>query len=148
MVPQNIQNLVVTLGAKGHKVFFEKNVQHFNAPHVEEIISPSGAGDALTAAIAASILNNNKIIENNTYEQICEYVGVVLSQHCTYLRSSKKKIPYGLFSIWVFMFTASIICTIYCYFQNSELTIYLSFISVILAIGQIIRTEIENKKLL
>lgn len=145
MVPKNILNLVITLGAKGHLVLCENQIQIYEAPHIAEIISPTGAGDALTAAITVSVLENNEIIWDDCNKKICEYVGEAMTQHGSYLKPTRKKIPFKIMALWGGTLLAAIAATIYCLiFDPTNIALYLTIIGLIVAFGQVVRTEIRE----
>jgi len=146
MIPFNLSNLVITLGAKGHVIYSDGKITYFEAPHISEIVSTSGSGDALSAAIVSSISENNGVINwDDCNKKICEFVGEAITQHGTYLKPTRKGVPYKLVVTWGIIFFICIILALYCFFaDHSRLGLYLTIIGLIIAFGQIVRSEMKD----
>ena len=146
MIPKNMLNLVITLGCKGHIVYSNNNISFFKAPHISEVISTSGAGDALSAAIASCVLENNGEIDwNACNNRICEFVGKVITQQGTYLKPTRKRVSYKVILVWGITLFVCIGLITYCFLtDHTKLGLYLTIIGLVIAFGQIIRTEIKE----
>ena len=146
MIPKNLSNLVITLGAKGHLIYSNGEISFFEAPHISEVVSTSGAGDALSAAIVSSISDNDGVLNwNDCNKRICEFVGEAITQHGTYLKPTRKGVPYKLVVTWGIIFIICIFLALYCFFtDHSRLGLYLTIIGIIIAFGQIIRSEMKD----
>lgn len=145
MISANIRNLIITLGAKGYVIFSNGIKSCYPAPYVSEVISTSGAGDALAAAVASCIAETDTISWTQCNQVINEFVGEALTHKGTYLKPTRKKISYKIFVIWGATFSFCALASIYCFMLNKfDLALYLTILSLIIAFAQIIRTEMRE----
>ena len=141
-IPQNIKSLIITLASEGHYVFEDGRRIHFKAPYVADVLSTSGAGDALTASVAHQLSQNRSSDWSECNKVICEYVGECLTQKTTYLHPTKKKLPIKKLIIWGCVATAIVMTILTCHLcRMHDVGMILSIIGTILAFGQIFRGE-------
>lgn len=145
-IPHNINNLIITMGERGHYIFHDGKREHFEAPYVADVISTSGAGDALTAAIAQYISTYpDKFDWHECSKIIYEYVGECITQKTTYLHPTKRKLPVKSLVIWGVVAVAIIVTIIICNIcKMYDIGLILSIIGTILAFGQIFRGEFND----
>ena len=145
-IPPSIKNLIITCGEKGYFVYSQNEKARYPAPHITEIESTSAAGDALVAAIVRTLKSNTAFSWNICSKYINKYVSEALSQRCTYIKPTRKKKSYKALFIWLFVFLI-ILLTLATFVssENSDITILFAIISIILAIGQIIRSELMSE---
>lgn len=145
-VPHNIGNLIITIGKRGHYIYHNDIREHFEAPYVADIISTTGAGDALTAAIAQYISSSHDEIDwLQCNKIICEYVGECITQKSAYLHPTKRKLPIKSLIIWSLVVIAMVATVVVCNIcEMYDIGLILSIIGTILAFGQIFRGELKE----
>ena len=145
-IPNNIHHLIITLGERGHYIFHEGVRDHFEAPYVADVVSTSGAGDSLAAAVAHYIANRPETINWDECNKIIyEYIGECITQKSTYLHPTKRKLPVKMLLIWGAVAILIIATVIICYLcEMYDAGLILSIIGTILAFGQIFRGEMGD----
>ncbi|MBO5836146.1 MAG: hypothetical protein J6V49_03570 [Bacteroidales bacterium] len=145
-IPQNVKSLIITNSSDGHYVFESGKRIHFMAPYVADVLSTSGAGDALTASVAQHLSQKQSTIDwDECNKTICEYVGECLTQKTTYIHPTKKKLPVKKIVIWGCVATAIVMTIFICYLCGMhDVGMILSIVGTILAFGQIFRGEMSD----
>lgn len=143
-IPPNLKYCFITLAEKGHYFFYNGERMHFPAPMVAEVISSSGCGDALLAAVAKTLAENNFDIQTCN-ARIYKYVGKSLTHKTTYIKPTRRKMPKSVKALWgviIAICLAAIFISLV--LKKLEVGFMLSIIGVVFAIAQAIRGEMRN----
>lgn len=142
-IPKNLSYCFITLAERGYYVFHNGKRSYYKAPSVAEVVSSSGCGDALLAAVAKSM--TDPVFDINKCKlKIYKYVGKSLTHKTTYIKPTRRKMSNSVKLLWG---SICLICVcailLPLVFNNVEIGYVFSVIGIILAIAQAIRGEMS-----
>lgn len=143
-IPSNLKYCFVTLAERGHYLFCDGKRKYYPAPSVAEVVSSSGCGDALLAAVAKTLAEGAFNLEVCN-ARIYKYVGESLMHMTTYIKPTRRKMPKSVKVLWVIIIVISVAAVfISLVLKKLEVGFMLSIIGVAFAIAQAIRGEMRN----